>query len=97
MESRPVFYDPRGRRGPLVTRVGAVLATVVAVLTTLTAIVALFTIPYLPREKPSMKATSLPGMPAKDLKRASFLTAQQEVFNNPGPTIPAVNEPIPEQ
>jgi hypothetical protein len=28
---------------------------------------------------------------------ASFLAAQQEVFDNPRPTIPAVNEPIPEQ
>jgi phospholipase C len=28
---------------------------------------------------------------------ASFLTAQQQVFDNPEPTIPAVNEPIPEQ
>jgi phospholipase C len=28
---------------------------------------------------------------------ASFLSAQQEVFDNPAPIIPAVNEPIPEQ
>jgi phospholipase C len=28
---------------------------------------------------------------------ASFLTAQQEVFNNPAPTIPSVNEPVPGQ
>jgi phospholipase C len=28
---------------------------------------------------------------------ASFLTAQQQVFDNPRPTIPAVNEPIPKQ
>jgi phospholipase C len=49
----------------------------------------------------------LPGGPARWPSRnqavslaaaeASFLTAQQEVFDNPGPTIPAVNEPIPEQ
>jgi phospholipase C len=46
----------------------------------------------------------LPGGPARwpsqnravtlAAAEASFLTAQQEVFNNPGPTI---NEPIPEQ
>jgi phospholipase C len=28
---------------------------------------------------------------------ASFRTAQQEVFDNPAPTIPAVHEPVPEQ
>jgi phospholipase C len=28
---------------------------------------------------------------------ASFLTAQQQVFDNPRPTIPAVNEPVPGQ
>ena len=49
----------------------------------------------------------LPGGPARWLSQnpavslaaaeAGFLTAQQEVFDNPSPTIPAVNEPIPEQ
>jgi phospholipase C len=49
----------------------------------------------------------LPGGPARwptqnravslAAAEASFLTAQQEVFDNPRPTIPAVNEPIPEQ
>jgi phospholipase C len=49
----------------------------------------------------------LPGGPARwpaqnpavslAAAEAGFLTAQQEVFDNPSPTIPAVNEPIPEQ
>ena len=49
----------------------------------------------------------LPGSPARwpsqnqavslAAAEASFLTAQQEVFDNPAPTVPAVNEPIPEQ
>jgi phospholipase C len=49
----------------------------------------------------------LPGGPARwpsqnqavslAAAEASFLTAQQEVFDNPRPTVPAVNEPIPEQ
>jgi phospholipase C len=52
-------------------------------------------------------ALRLPGGPARwpshnqavslAAAEASFLTAQQEVFDNPAPTIPAVNEPIPEQ
>jgi phospholipase C len=52
-------------------------------------------------------ALRLPGGPARWPSQnqavtlaaagASFLTAQQEVFDNPAPTIPAVNEPIPEQ
>ena len=49
----------------------------------------------------------LPGGPARwpsqnravslAAAEASFLTAQREVFDNPSPTIPAVNEPVPEQ
>ena len=49
----------------------------------------------------------LPGGPARwpsqnqavslAAAEASFLAAQQQVFDNPSPTIPAVNEPIPEQ
>ena len=52
-------------------------------------------------------ALRLPGGPARwpsqnravslAAAEASFLTAQQEVFDNPAPTIPAVNEPIPGQ
>ena len=52
-------------------------------------------------------ALRLPGGPARwpsqnqavslAAAEASFLTAQREVFDNPAPTIPAVNEPIPEQ
>jgi phospholipase C len=52
-------------------------------------------------------ALRLPGGPARwpsqnravslAAAEATFLTAQREVFDNPAPTIPAVNEPIPEQ
>jgi poly-beta-1,6 N-acetyl-D-glucosamine synthase len=76
MDSKPVFYDPRGRRGTFVTRFGAVIAAIVAVLTTLLLIVAAFTIPYLPQVQSKTKATSLPGMPSKDLKRVNFLSGQ---------------------
>jgi poly-beta-1,6 N-acetyl-D-glucosamine synthase len=75
MDSQPVFYDPRGRRGTFVTRFGAVIGSVIAVLTTIVLLIAAFTIPYLPDVQSRTKATSLPGMPSKDLRRANFLSA----------------------
>ena len=75
MDAKPVFYDPKGRRGTFVTRFGAIVASIVAVLTTIVLLIAAFTIPYLPDVQARTRATSLPGMPTKDLGRANFLTA----------------------
>ncbi len=75
MNERPVFYDPRGRRGTLVTRFGAFVASLAAVLTTLLLLIAWVTIPYLPAIQGRSKPTALPGMPTKNLKPARFLSA----------------------
>lgn len=75
MDSKPVFYDPMGRRGAFVKRLGAFIGSIVAVLSTITLLAAAFTIPYLPHVTSGARATALPGLPANDLKRANFLSA----------------------
>src|SRR5579862_6985394 len=75
MDERPVFYDPKGKRGTWVTRVGAFVASVAAVLSTLVVVIAWVSIPYLPALREGSKQTALPGMPSKDLRPARFLSA----------------------
>src|SRR5580692_1242622 len=74
MDSKPVFYDPKGRRGTFVTRFGAFFGTVAAVLSTLVLLAAAFTIPYLPAIRQGGKPTALP-LPRRSNKLPNFLTA----------------------
>jgi len=74
MESKPVFYDPQGRRGTFVTRLGALVATILAVVTTLTLVVALFATIYLPSEAAKPHINRLPGSPNPNFARPSKLT-----------------------
>ncbi|HWD39654.1 MAG TPA: polysaccharide deacetylase family protein, partial [Fimbriimonas sp.] len=75
MESRPVFYDPKGRRGTFVTRVGTFVASLAAVVSTATLLFTFFRSLYLPIVLPQSKPTALPGMPGRDQKLPSFFTS----------------------
>ncbi len=76
MDSDPIFFDPKGKRGIRFSRVAAVFGLMVAVLTTAFLISIFIVLPTLPSLSAGPNRTLLPGLPVQGGRRADFLTSK---------------------
>ena len=84
MESKPIFYDPHGKRRVRMSRLAAAVSMIAAVLSTLFAVILCFTIPTLrdPAPKTHKNSGILGAINPKDSTPSIFNTkARKDLFS----------------